>query len=358
MLIGNSNGRRVVALFAFILAGQCCVGQQRSQGTPCSPSIVVVSVSDSNGKPVPGLTAENFLVRLHGHPVKILSAKTDAGPRRIALILDSSGSMVGSQTWKPSLDVAKTLVESLPPEDSIAFLSFGSQVERKIDFTPDRSPILQQLDELQAGKRVLSKNTRGTALWDSVLESSKLFGSPQIGDAIYVISDGRDNRSRAGRRDIEKALLATRVRFFAVFPPGVPLPQPPGHATYAGPLQHAMDIEEPAAMAEGAQETPKTQGENDLEEIAKMTGGALLADYEASPDENPRPLAPTALNFALDQLRTATDQFYQLELDLPQLANERRDLRIEVVDQRHVSKVPLVLLYPQKFEPCGAGNGR
>jgi len=360
VLICNSNGRLAAGLLALILAASATVGEEKppAQDMPCSSSIVLVSVSDSNGKFVPGLTTEDFFVRLHGRPIKVLSARTNSSPRRIALILDTSASMLASEPaiWKPSLAIAKTFVASLPPEDSIAFLSFGSRVERRIEFTRDRKPILEQLDELQGGKRALSKNMRQTALWDGVLESLNLFDSPQIGDSIYVISDGDDNLSRAGRHDVEKALLATRVRFFVLFPPGVSPSLPTGYARHAGPLQETMDLEEPADMTGGAQGTGQTQGERDLGEIAKTTGGALLACYQSPLGGDGRPLTPTQLSLALDQLRTATDQFYQLEVELPQLPSKHPDLRIEVVDQRQSSKVPPVLLYPQRFDPCGVSH--
>ena len=362
MLSRNSRRRLVVALSALILAAPCSVAfpQEKPQAkdVPCSSSTVFVSALDANGKFVSGLTAESFHVRLHGHPVKVLSEGTNSSPRRIVLVLDTSASMLASDPaiWKPTLVIAKTLVEGLPPQDSIAFVSFASRVEQQIDFTRDRTPILQQLDELQGGKRAFSKKMRATALWNSVLESLRLFDSPQIGDSIYVISDGDDDLSRAGPSDVENALLAARVRLFALFPPGVPRPPMSGYLDRAGPLQAAMDLEEPEDMTVSAPSPQRTQGESDLGEIAKMTGGALLASYQPSLDKDTRPLTPAQLGAALDRLRSATDQLYQLEVELPQPPDKHPDLRIEVADQRQKIKDPLVLLYPRKIRPCGASH--
>ena len=165
-----------------------------------------------------GLTAANFRVRVQGHPATVLNISNNISPRRIVLLLDASGSMLDSESalWKPALNIAKTLAQRLPPQDSVAFIAFASQVERRVDFTSDPKPILQELDDLQPGAKVIPKNMRKAALWDSVLEALRLFGSPRVGDSIYVITDGFDTNSHSDGGEVEKALLAAGVRLFAL----------------------------------------------------------------------------------------------------------------------------------------------
>lgn len=54
-----------------------------------------------------------------------------------------------------------------------------------------------------------------TALWSAVGEAAKMFGTPSLGDTIYVISDGGDNRSRTHMRDVLQALTGSGIRLFA-----------------------------------------------------------------------------------------------------------------------------------------------
>lgn len=54
---------------------------------------IAVSVLDKGGKAVHGLTAENFRGEFRGQAVRILSATEDSSPRRIAIVVDTSGSM-------------------------------------------------------------------------------------------------------------------------------------------------------------------------------------------------------------------------------------------------------------------------
>ena len=118
----------------------------KAQDIPCSQQIVPVAVSDTDGNMVTGLTASNFRVQVHRHPATINSAGIDISPRSIALLLDASGSMLDPKIWGPALNIAKNLVEGLPKADSVAFVVFGTQVERKIDFTRDTSTILKQIE--------------------------------------------------------------------------------------------------------------------------------------------------------------------------------------------------------------------
>jgi len=342
MYISGSGGRSAIALFALTIAAQFSTlfAQEKSKapGPPCSS--VPVSVSDHSGRVVLGITASNFRARVRGRPATVLNAAIDRGPRRIALLLDASASMVEpeSATWKPALAIAKTLVEGLPPEDSIAFLSFASRIERRTDFTQDPKTVLQQLDGLQREAKTLPKDMRKTALWDSVLETLRLFDPPRVGDSIYVITDGDDNRSLAGPDDAEKALLATRVRFFALFPPGVP-PLPDNDVSFSPVTGRPL------------------QARKDLERVADMTGGALMAMYHPWINGDTEPLSPAELTVALEQLRALTDWFYRLEVELPGPIDKVRDWQFEVVDQTRSGKLALVLRYPRKVVPCEAGQG-
>jgi VWFA-related protein len=290
----------------------------QAQGLPCPQQTVPVSVSASDGRVVLGLTASNFRVRVNGHTARILDASMDSSPRRIVLLLDASGSMLTPERtlWKPALAVSKTLLERLRPQDSVAFLAFANQVERKVDFTRDPKSALQQVDELESGTKAIRRGVRKTALWDSVLEALRLFDSARAGDSIYVISDGNDNHSHASRSDAEKALLAARVRFFALLPPA------PANVRY-----------EWASLG-------SFQGPATLEDVSDTTGGAFFR-------------LSNELDVALNPLKALTEQFYRVEVELPQSVDKSLNWQFEIVGQIDNGKLPPLLRYPRKVGPCG-----
>jgi hypothetical protein len=302
-----------------------------AQSSPCSPKIIPVTVTDPVGKPVLGLTANDFVGRFQGRPVAILSASIDTSPRRIVLLLDASGSMLESRTkiWEAALTIARDLVESLPPEPSIAFLVFSSQVEWKADLTQDRRPILEEIYDLESGKKALKKRVRRTtALWDSVLQALRLFGTPRIGDTIYAITDGGDNQSRADVGKVGKALLNAGVRFFAVLPPFSDLSRP----------------------------SEEQSGPGNLRELTAMTGGFFLAPYTNRIGDDAKLVGSAQLRVELDLLYSWTFQFYRLEIQPTQPNDKIRDWKLALVDRTQGVKANLRLGYPHKIFPCEAGS--
>jgi hypothetical protein len=279
-----------------------------------------------------GLTAANFRVRVQGHPATVLNISNNISPRRIVLLLDASGSMLDSESalWKPALNIAKTLAQRLPPQDSVAFIAFASQVERRVDFTSDPKPILQELDDLQPGAKVIPKNMRKAALWDSVLEALRLFGSPRVGDSIYVITDGFDTNSHSDGGEVEKALLAAGVRLFA------------------------LGLAAPARVRREGEMLNKIQDGPFLPQIADATGGAFFRLFTLWINGDGVPLGQTELDAALDQLKGFTHLFYRLEIEVPQPIDKSHDLEFEVVDPAHKGKLPLIIRYPHKLAPCEA----
>jgi hypothetical protein len=229
----------------------------------------------------------------------------------------------------------KDLVGSLPPQDLVAFLVFAGQVERKIDFTHEREPILQQLDDLQARS---TSATKGTALWDVIPEALGLFDSPLIGDSVYVITDGVDTESHAAPDDAERMLLAAGVRFFAVLPPA--------------PARARLDRARTYITKTGRQ----VGGPADLKAVADTTGGALFTLYSESINGDAAPLKPTELRVALDQLNAMTEHFYRVEMELAQPVDKVRDWQLEVTDPSRRGKLRLETSYPRKLVPCEASG--
>ena len=112
-----------------------------------------VLVTDKQGRPVEGLTQNDFMVSEDGEPQRVETfalGDNAAIPRSIVLIIDYSGSQF--PFIKTSVAAAKILVDKLNPNDRMAIVS--DDVELLADFTRDKEKLKKKLDSLE--KKVMS----------------------------------------------------------------------------------------------------------------------------------------------------------------------------------------------------------
>ena len=169
--------------------------------------VVDARVLDSQGRAIPGLTADDFVVRIRNRPARVESATwvgagSDAaepalgnGPTREGAI--PQGRLIVflfQKDLEPSRIIglmrmlfrAKTFLDTLGPDDRMAVVSFDSHLKIWADFTNDREAVRQIFD-------------RGL-----LLERPKPIGEPASPIALT-----RELTQAEGRRayPIEKALL-------------------------------------------------------------------------------------------------------------------------------------------------------
>ena len=154
-----------------------------AQGDDCSKRTVAVNVRDKSGQLVAGLLPSSFRAREEGHPLNVLKARIDVGPRRVVLAVDASGSI------NRSLEVARLVASNLalqsPNGFQIALIIFSGQIVDSIQFGRPATDIVEKLAQLQTSKG-------RTAIKDALMHAAEMFGTPQLGDSIYVITDGGD----------------------------------------------------------------------------------------------------------------------------------------------------------------------
>jgi hypothetical protein len=206
--------------FQILVAMLVSAGPLLAQTDPCLHRSVAVNVFDNQNRMIAGLTAKNFRASFRHQPVKVLSV-TQGSAARVAIVLDASGSMLSNKSeWEFSIESAKQLSNALPPDVPLGLIVFSVNVEKTIALTNDRQSIVAELDALKTGRRAILKGLRKTALWDSMGQALSLFGSPETGDTLYVVSDGMDNASHVGINDVKRA--ASSFRIFALVPDPFP----------------------------------------------------------------------------------------------------------------------------------------
>ena len=157
-------------------------------------------VTNSAGRPVPGLRAENFLLFENGQQQKITNFATTEAPFEIALMLDTSGST--------RLDVglirqaANAFIDALRPGDRVAIVGFntarqGQTVAAKVEvlskLTDDRKLLRTAIDNLGS--------SNGTPFYDALERiASEVFHEAPREEvrgrrAVVALTDGVDSTS-------------------------------------------------------------------------------------------------------------------------------------------------------------------
>ncbi len=130
-------------------------------------------------------------------------------PTNVYLVVDTSGSMEGNK-----LKAAKVALESFIEQiqgdrDQIALIEFGNETKNFVPMTPldntSRAQLQETVQRMQADG--------GTALLDAIYEAAQDLIERQDSEAInaiVVITDGRENESYNGLREIQSLLRGTQ----------------------------------------------------------------------------------------------------------------------------------------------------
>lgn len=233
--------------------------------------------------------------------------------------------MQNGRKWDAEQLLAEDIVRDLP-DSSFALMVFSEGIQDKVEFAQGSAPLVKKLNDLGNELKVIPKNERKTALYDAILTALDELNPPRREDAIYVITDGEDNRSHAGPSEAEDALLVAGVRLFTLllYDPIMRRGRPVGNVWES----------------------------DDLVRVAKHTGGAVssfeYADYpphRLSDREVATIVASARLLYPLMQ------RAYRIKIAMPPDIDKPHDWTLEVMEGN--KKGHLQVLYP-RLSPCAA----
>ena len=309
---------RTTFLALFIL---CFPVISSCESTSCEQSIPV-DVRDRFGHFVSGLQSASFDFHSYGPPGSVRSASVPTGPRRVVLLLDTSGSISRPDgPWSQARYIAEHVAAS-PAEIRLALVIFAGRILETYDFSQPREEIIHRLQELKNADALVPNNAHQTALWDSMLSAITLFGTPQIGDAIYAITDAGDNHSHATSAQVRRSLLAQRVRMFAL-----------------GLERRDFPSEE------------EKSGIEELSRLAEASGGSYESVDQRAKD------ATTRIKTTASEFYDKIAYFYRMEVAGP-TSNKVAPLKLTIADTNRTKRGDLTVAYPREMMPCQAANTR
>jgi Ca-activated chloride channel family protein len=149
---------------------------------------VPTTVTDAQGRLVPGLEQDQFSILDNGKPQTITFFQNETQPFTVVVMLDYSASMTGS------LDLLRSAAEQfllrMLPQDKGQVGAFSDRVEFSGTFTNDRDDLISALKDLQYGNP--------TRLWDAVDQSIDALKPVEGRKIVLVFTDGDDTYSKTG----------------------------------------------------------------------------------------------------------------------------------------------------------------
>lgn len=184
--------RLTMASVATALCVVGAVGVLAQQNAPFRARVdiveVTVSVLDSNRRLVTGLTKDDFQVFEDGVEQTITQFTDQRVPVSLGLLLDASDSMRGQPVVDARSALERFVGDLLLPNDEVFVATFNHRPRLAARWTTPPTALRNVLAGL--------KPSGGTAIYDALAETSKLFERRMhVRAAAVVISDGADTAS-------------------------------------------------------------------------------------------------------------------------------------------------------------------
>jgi Ca-activated chloride channel family protein len=170
---------------------------------------VTATVTDRDGRFVPGLTKDDFTVYDNGAPQEIAQFSSGRVPVSLGILLDTSGSMTPDKMASARAAIERFVNDLLDKDDEVFFADFNNRSHLDQDWTTDRKAITRAVNRVEANG--------GTALYDAIANALPIAASGKHQKkAILVITDGNDTDSYIGVNELRQAIRESEVLVYAL----------------------------------------------------------------------------------------------------------------------------------------------
>ncbi len=239
--------------------------------------VVPVTVTNEIGGSVLGLDKTNFEILEDKNPQTIISLEGTDSEISIGIILDVSGSML--YKW---LEAGKALIEFLKtsnPKDEFFLVTFADRPHLITDFTSDQRGIQARLMALEPDGN--------TSLLDAIyLGTHEVKKGSYDRKALLIVSDGADNHSRYGQKEIKDLVKESGVLIYAI-----------------GIFNKKFTFKDrlfSTTASESLELAENSRGASLLDEITKVSGGKLFKFNVEQSVEDKQSLADIARKISLE----------------------------------------------------------
>lgn len=228
---------------------------------------LVIHATDKGGNPVSPASLKEIQVLEHGQNLQVVAAPHSAGPKQVALLLDSNFHQ--REVMALEQQTAVELLSEFENEKAQALvMSYGAEIHSSGNLTDDWAT----LKEFAGSLRVeTDKHNQTILLYDGMKHAFEKLGSEPGTKAVVVFAEGNDDGSTIGWKGLAQLAQRNHVAcYFALFA---------DHSFYGREVRHYGYY---------------------LVELAPKTGGKLW-----EPGVNPRKAHEAAqqINAALDSQR-------------------------------------------------------
>jgi Mg-chelatase subunit ChlD len=327
--------------------------------------VVPVTVIAADGKAVTNLQSRN--IRLRGRDMQLKSFSADAGPRRIVLLLDTSGSMGEIDDGKPRLEIAIRLVnlflDNVPAGDLVGLYQFSDKPREIVPFTKSFAEIRRALGPISPSqeREMLGYTNIGDVLNAILTNSQEPLG---FGDAIVIFSDGEFDSPNGKHRTLSSvgpALVRRGVRvFLALAQEKGTVPSDTGAVSEGTQSAHGITQLSPAQQRMATQTgatpvlilDPEAAATTDAEIFVGGVGGESFAPASYSIiARTPEVFRSNDLTQRMESLSGAVQSTYRLDLQFSGPVKRKKRLHLEVVDGRGKALHNVTVLSPEFVYP-------
>ncbi len=200
----------LVLASSLVLTGVGGVAATVVEGQSFTTTVDAVAVDvlvTRGGRPVGGLTAEDFSLRDNGVLQRIESVQLEEVPITLLLVLDTSGSVRGA----PLVELraaAQAAAAALRPADRVGLVTFSDKLRMVVEPPASGSSLPDALGHIRA--------SGATALYDATFAALALREQTVGRTLVLVFSDGYDTVSWLDPRDVLSAAQRSDVVVYGV----------------------------------------------------------------------------------------------------------------------------------------------
>jgi Ca-activated chloride channel family protein len=198
--------RTVLTLSSILLATGLVLAQEAVFRSGTRIVSVQATVTDAQGRLVPGLEKEDFTILDNDKPQEITFFNSDVQPFTVVVMLDFSASMTGNLD-RLRLAAEQFLLRMLPA-DKGQVGAFSDKIQFSGEFTNKRDDLIFALRDLQFGNP--------TRLYDAINESMAMLKGVEGRKVVLAFTDGDDTASRVGMGDVLDRARDEEVMVYAI----------------------------------------------------------------------------------------------------------------------------------------------